>query len=84
MGGSYATEAQPNDRRVPDWQGLLRMHIPPVGATIYIDGDFWGVVRDAGPIELGLSAGAHPIEVVKRGHRAFHPDVNIVGDRDLS
>lgn len=68
---------QPSASQRISGQGRVRMMISPDGASVYIDGGFWGVVRGQDAVELGLAAGPHTIEIVKPGYKGFRRDVNV-------
>ncbi len=77
------SQVQPRTPQAIAGQGRLRMSITQTNASVYIDGNFWGVIRDAGSNTVGLSIGNHKIEVVKPGFQTFRQDVSIVEGQDV-
>jgi hypothetical protein len=65
--------AAPVQRR--DHPGDLRLDVRPMGAAIYIDGEFWGPAGAAALTVPGLEPGRHDVEVVKPGYRAYRGQV---------
>lgn len=65
-------------------QGMVRIRINPAGATVYIDGNFWGVIREEGSVEMQLSEGSHRIEVVMPGFQTFRQQVDVRQGQDVN
>lgn len=86
-GYSPQPSAPPSTSTAPriDGQGLVRLKIEPAGASVYIDGNFWGVVQESGAVEVQLVAGSHTIEIVKPGFQTFRKDVRVTegGDTEI-
>lgn len=55
--------------------GTLRLDVRPADASLYIDGEFRGPVRDAG--NLQLPPGRHRVEIVRPGYRTWERELEI-------
>jgi hypothetical protein len=55
--------------------GLVSFDVSPIDASVYVDGQFRGSVRQAGQLELG--PGRHRIEIVRPGYRTLDRDVMV-------
>lgn len=75
-------QTQSRPRQMPDGQGMLRLDVDPAGASVYIDGEFWGVMREDGTREIGLRSGSHRIEIVKPGFVTFRREVNVLDGQE--
>jgi hypothetical protein len=60
--------------------GGVSFDISPATATIFVDGNYAGVVSDFGPnmAPLGLTPGRHHVEIRERGFETMAVDVDIV------
>jgi len=75
---------QPRRPQATQGQGLLRMTINQPDTSVYIDGNFWGVIRTTGAVDIGLAVGTHRIEAVKPGFQTYRQDVKIDEGRDAA
>lgn len=80
-------------RREPGWQnqapppeapeaaamGTLRLHVEPLDASVYVDGEFRGTGKDVGALELPV--GTHRVEVVRPGFRTWDRQVDVPEDQ---
>ncbi|MEW6366724.1 MAG: PEGA domain-containing protein [Acidobacteriota bacterium] len=71
----------PVERKIAG-QGLVQLNVNPPGASVYVDGNFWGVVQEAGEVEFRLSVGTHRVDVVKPGYQASHQEISVTEDRE--
>jgi len=73
---SYEAEppAQIHEERRAE-AGELALDVRPLGAALYIDGEFAGPADETNLIVPGLDPGHHEVEVVKPGYRAYRGEV---------
>jgi hypothetical protein len=55
--------------------GRVRLAVRPEDASVYVDGQFKGIARQVGPLEL--PAGRHRIEIVRPGFRTEERDFTV-------
>lgn len=71
------TRREPVDGKAP---GVLRLHVTPADASVYLDGAFQG--SGEAVAELALAPGAHRIEVVRPGYDPWVREVEVeAGER---
>jgi len=63
------------DAAVGEDGGTLRLTVSPADASVYVDGDFKGTVRQLR--RLRLSPGKHRVEFVRPGYRTLEREVDI-------
>jgi hypothetical protein len=59
--------------------GALELDVQPQDATVYVDGEFKGIGREAGNLEL--PEGRHRVEVVRPGFRTFTTEIDVTSNR---
>jgi hypothetical protein len=73
VGSSAAGESWSEGQDDPG--GELRLHVNPMDASVYVDGEFRGTGREA--TALALAPGPHRVEVVRPGYRTAERDVEV-------
>jgi hypothetical protein len=75
--GAYAprNEVRSSGDYIPN-TGRVRLEVRPDDATVYVDGDFWGVAKESRLVTL--RAGRHGIELVRPGFQVVHREVDVV------
>lgn len=66
---------QPREREVRGRFGTLSLQVHPSSAEVYVDGERWNGVAEAGRLAIRLPEGRHRIEVKMPGYRTFVEDV---------
>lgn len=62
----------PGDEAEP---GTLKLDVQPSDASLYVDGEFRGLAREARSLEL--SPGRHRVEIVRPGYRTWERELEI-------
>lgn len=91
-GGRFVEPPPADNRLAPDSEarpvsarfGTLALRIQPGGATVYVDGELWDGVADAGLFSIELTEGRHRIEVRSSGRATYTEDVLIRRNRTLT
>jgi hypothetical protein len=74
-----ADELEEDEDAVGEDGGTLRLSGSPADASVYVDGDFKGTVRQLRRIRL--SPGKHRVELVRPGYRTFEREIEIRAGR---
>lgn len=63
-------------------QVRFRLSVIPPDATVYIDGNFYGMADSGREVQVLLPEGTHRVEIVRPGFRSFAQDVVVSPEND--